>query len=408
MLSIGVIGGWGGDGRSAGYYTASVARGRDDYYTGKGEAPGEWFGAGAQTLGLAGEIDADEFHKVVMEAVDPTSGEQLRRLARDHPVHGVDMTFSAPRLLRTPTSDRCQALTLRWASRGVGCSHAVGRCVCKIASSVHGLTLTDGHRARADRQSGSSCCGRIAVRLLLRPSRSVPGSHGSSASSDPPRNRGPCGADSTARAHGVRGGDEAGAPPVPPGLQQVKTDDFSVAVPDGWQVATRKVEGTSDEFTEVRPEGTDANRGELRIGSSREYDGDINAASLLHSAEISTRRSGAQKTLSEAIEVPGGADALRIEFTAPASAPLAAGRIVTVLALRGSHARQLEHRPRRGRSHSLADLRNHRLSQAQQLIGHAHHGRCSVPTPTAAELLLSFKLGSRSPNLASCGPVVAL
>ena len=213
MLSIGVIGGWGGDGRSAGYYTASVARGRDDYYTGKGEAPGEWFGAGAQTLGLAGEIDADEFHKVVMEAVDPTSGEQLRRLARDHPVHGVDMTFSAPRLLRTPTSDRCQALTLRWASRGVGCSHAVGRCVCKIASSVHGLTLTDGHRARADRQSGSSCCGRIAVRLLLRPSRSVPGSHGSSASSDPPRNRGPCGADSTARGHGVRGRRRGRRPP---------------------------------------------------------------------------------------------------------------------------------------------------------------------------------------------------
>jgi len=79
--------------------------------------------------------------------------------------------------------------------------------------------------------------------------------------------------------------------------------------------------------------GTDANRGQLRVGSSRGYDGDINAASLLHSAEISTRRSGAQKTLSEAIEVPGAADALRIEFTAPASAPLAAGRIVTVLAL---------------------------------------------------------------------------
>ena len=97
MLSVGVIGGRGGDGRSAGYYTSSVARGRDDYYTGKGEAPGEWFGAGAQAMGLSGEIDADQFHKVVMEAVDPTSGEQLRRLARDHPVHGVDMTFSAPK-----------------------------------------------------------------------------------------------------------------------------------------------------------------------------------------------------------------------------------------------------------------------------------------------------------------------
>jgi len=31
--------------------------------------------------------------------------------------------------------------------------------------------------------------------------------------------------------------------------------------------------------------------------------------------------------------VPGAADALRIEFTAPARGPLAAGRIVTVLAL---------------------------------------------------------------------------
>jgi len=97
MLSVGVIGGSGGDGRSAGYYTASVARGRDDYYTGKGEAPGEWFGAGSEALGLAGEIDATQFQKVVMGAVDPVSGERLRRRARDRPVHGVDMTFSAPK-----------------------------------------------------------------------------------------------------------------------------------------------------------------------------------------------------------------------------------------------------------------------------------------------------------------------
>jgi len=48
------IGGSGGDGRSAGYYTASVAKGRDDYYTGKREAPGQWFGAGAEALGLVG------------------------------------------------------------------------------------------------------------------------------------------------------------------------------------------------------------------------------------------------------------------------------------------------------------------------------------------------------------------
>jgi conjugative relaxase-like TrwC/TraI family protein len=97
MVSVGVIGGSGGDGRSAGYYTSSVAKGRDDYYTGRGEAPGEWFGAGAWALGLEGEVDADEFRKVVMEATDPVSGERLRRPACEHPVHGVDMPISAPK-----------------------------------------------------------------------------------------------------------------------------------------------------------------------------------------------------------------------------------------------------------------------------------------------------------------------
>lgn len=97
MVSVGLIGGSSGDGRSAGYYTSSVAKGRDDYYTGKGEADGEWFGAGARALGLEGTVDADAFHRVVMEAVDPGSGEALRRVARDHAVHGVDMTFSAPK-----------------------------------------------------------------------------------------------------------------------------------------------------------------------------------------------------------------------------------------------------------------------------------------------------------------------
>jgi len=97
VLSIGVIGGRAGDGRSAGYYTSSVAKGRDDYYTGKGEAPGEWFGEGAEALGLVGEVDGAAFRAVVMEAVAPGAGEPLRRLARDRPVYGFDMTFSAPK-----------------------------------------------------------------------------------------------------------------------------------------------------------------------------------------------------------------------------------------------------------------------------------------------------------------------
>jgi hypothetical protein len=61
VLTIGKIGGADADGRSAGYYTASVAKGRDDYYTGRGEAPGEWFGAACGALGLVGEVDAEDF-----------------------------------------------------------------------------------------------------------------------------------------------------------------------------------------------------------------------------------------------------------------------------------------------------------------------------------------------------------
>ena len=63
MLSLGKIGGGDGDGRSAGYYTASVAKGRDDYYTGKGEAPGEWFGAGSEALGWRGRSTPPSFRR---------------------------------------------------------------------------------------------------------------------------------------------------------------------------------------------------------------------------------------------------------------------------------------------------------------------------------------------------------
>lgn len=127
--------------------------------------------------------------------------------------------------------------------------------------------------------------------------------------------------------------DDAGASAAPPGFQQIDNADFSAAVPDGWQVAKRKVEGSSDEFTEVRPQGADINRVQLRVASSRKYGGDINAASLLHSRDISVRRPGAQETMNKATDVPGAADARRIEFTVPADAPLEATRIVTVLAL---------------------------------------------------------------------------
>ncbi len=51
MLSIGKL----GVGHHA-YYELSVATGREDYYTGRGEARGWYLGAGAQALGLDGEV----------------------------------------------------------------------------------------------------------------------------------------------------------------------------------------------------------------------------------------------------------------------------------------------------------------------------------------------------------------
>ncbi len=52
-----------------------------------------------------------------------------------------------------------------------------------------------------------------------------------------------------------------------------------------------------------------------------------------------TRRPGARRTLSKEIDVPGAADARRIELTVPAGDGFTASRIVTVLAL--SDARTL-------------------------------------------------------------------
>lgn len=60
------------------YYLQQLARGVEDYYAGKGEAPGRWVGAGARSLGLDGEVDEDGILRL-LGARDPASGERLRR-----------------------------------------------------------------------------------------------------------------------------------------------------------------------------------------------------------------------------------------------------------------------------------------------------------------------------------------
>ena len=94
MLSIGKLGA-----EQAGYYERQVAHGRDDYYSGKGEAPGSWTGRGAAILGLQGIVETAQFNAMIA-GIDP-SDPDLQRSLKDKPgtpkVVGFDLTFSAPK-----------------------------------------------------------------------------------------------------------------------------------------------------------------------------------------------------------------------------------------------------------------------------------------------------------------------
>jgi conjugative relaxase-like TrwC/TraI family protein len=100
VLSIGKLAALGaGHGRrGVEYYLGRVASGIEDYYTGVGEAPGEWLGSGAGELSLSGKLDAAEL-RALMEGVDPRSGEALLGGGPGRPrsVPGFDLTFSAPK-----------------------------------------------------------------------------------------------------------------------------------------------------------------------------------------------------------------------------------------------------------------------------------------------------------------------
>ncbi|HXW38317.1 MAG TPA: MobF family relaxase, partial [Acidimicrobiales bacterium] len=91
MLSIGRLGVASG----ADYYLANVANSVDDYYLGRGEAPGRWLGATSAALGLTGEVDP----AVLRNLLDGrgAGGEDLGIMRRGDRRPGFDLTFSAPK-----------------------------------------------------------------------------------------------------------------------------------------------------------------------------------------------------------------------------------------------------------------------------------------------------------------------
>jgi conjugative relaxase-like TrwC/TraI family protein len=79
------------------YYEQQVAHGGDDYYSGRGEAPGEWIGTGAEALGLSGSVNAEQFNALIAGLDPRDSTVRLRSSARDPKIAAFDLTFSAPK-----------------------------------------------------------------------------------------------------------------------------------------------------------------------------------------------------------------------------------------------------------------------------------------------------------------------
>ncbi|MEK7424514.1 MAG: MobF family relaxase [Actinomycetota bacterium] len=82
------------------YQLTGVAKSLDDYYTGVGEAQGQWVGGGASRLGLEHHVNPDDLRAVLAGLRPGTggltpNGDGLR--AHPRRVPGFDLTFKAPK-----------------------------------------------------------------------------------------------------------------------------------------------------------------------------------------------------------------------------------------------------------------------------------------------------------------------
>jgi conjugative relaxase-like TrwC/TraI family protein len=93
MLTIGKLG---ASVDQLAYYEQQVAQGMEDYFSGRGEAPGRWIGGGCGGIGLSGRVDRDGFMRA-MDGCDPRTGERLRPEHGRTKVAAFDLTFSAPK-----------------------------------------------------------------------------------------------------------------------------------------------------------------------------------------------------------------------------------------------------------------------------------------------------------------------
>lgn len=73
---------------------ANYYEGSDDYYSDDGRAPSSWWGAGADALGLRGEVDSGDFRSLLDGRLP--DGTEMHRGGEGRTA-GLDLTFSAPK-----------------------------------------------------------------------------------------------------------------------------------------------------------------------------------------------------------------------------------------------------------------------------------------------------------------------
>jgi len=76
------------------YYTSGLTK--DDYYTEGQERAGNWHGRGAELLGLAGEVEKDDFFSLC-ENRKPRTGGSLTAMTIDGRRVGYDFVFDVPK-----------------------------------------------------------------------------------------------------------------------------------------------------------------------------------------------------------------------------------------------------------------------------------------------------------------------
>ena len=72
---------------------SAVSSGVEDYYVGGSEPAGRWFGRSAARLGLTGEVDGNDLHKI-LAGEDPATGELLATLI-GHSAKACALAFSS-------------------------------------------------------------------------------------------------------------------------------------------------------------------------------------------------------------------------------------------------------------------------------------------------------------------------